>query len=178
MRNFGFPRTLLLLALWILSEFLGGYRNPRLGITHFLPPPSPLWSAYLSQCLLFPTQMNRVKCTFSTQANMEGGGLYLRVYTYFFCHFSYCNIWKRRLGSQIIYWLSYWNGLGPGVTGDLSPPCPATFFTSVYTLSCSTYTTELQYVLGPATLKMKSQYIPGRFTPHQFVHKTTLNNVT
>ena len=139
-----------------------------MGITHFLPPPSPLWSPYLSQCLLFPTQMLNVP--FQPRQTWKGGD-YIYVFPHiFFCHFSYCNIWKRRLGSQIIYWLSYWNGLGPGVTGDLSPPCPATFFTSVYTLSCSTYTTELQYVLGPATLKMKSQYIPGRFTPHPFSH--------
>ena len=170
MRNFGFLRTLLLLALWILSEFFGGYRNPRLGITHFLPPPSPLWSAYLSQCLLFPTQMNRVKCTFSTQANMEGGGIIFTCLHIFFLSFFLLQYMKKasRITNNILIIILKWSGAG-GYGWPIPPLSRHFLYFCVHT--------QLQYVYNRITVRLGPRNSKNKVSVHILpIQPTPLEN--
>ena len=163
MRNFVFPALYYCWAYGYCQNFFRffwGYRNPRLGFTHFSPPPSPLWSAYLSQCLLFPTQMNRVKCTFSTQANMEGGGIIFTCLNIFFCHFSYGNMKKAsRITNNILIIIIKWSGAG-GYGWPVSPLSRHCLYFCVHT--------QLQYVYNRITVRLGPRNSKNKVSVHSW----------
>ena len=102
--------------------------------------------------------MNRVKCTFSTQANMEGGGIIFTCLNIFFCHFSYGNMKKAsRITNNILIIIIKWSGAGGW--GCLAPPLPRhCLYFCVHT--------QLQYVYNRITVRLGPRNSRNKVSVH------------
>ena len=88
----------------------------------------------------------------------RGGGLYLRVWIYFFCHFSYGNMKKAsRITNNILIIIIKWSGAG-GYGWPVSPLSRHCLYFCVHT--------QLQYVYNRITVRLGPRNSRNKVSVH------------
>ena len=104
--------------------------------------------------------MNRVKCTFSTQANMEGGGIIFTCLNIFFLSFFSWQYEKAsRITNNILIIIIKWSGAG-GYGWPVSPLSRHCLYFCVHT--------QLQYVYNRITVRLGPRNSKNKVSVHSW----------